>query len=56
VVGLHIYHGLWSAFQTLGLHRPPVVRWRRRLAGGIALAITAGYIAIPVAVLVGMLR
>jgi len=56
VVGLHIYHGLWSAFQTLGLHRPPVVRWRRSLAGGIAVAITAGYIAIPVAVLVGMLR
>jgi succinate dehydrogenase / fumarate reductase cytochrome b subunit len=56
VVGLHIYHGLWSAFQTLGLHRPPVDRWRRGLAGAIALLITAGYVAIPVAVLGGLVR
>ena len=56
VVGLHIYHGLWSAFQTLGLNRPPTYRWRRGVAGAIAALITAAYIAIPVAVLVGKLR
>jgi succinate dehydrogenase / fumarate reductase, cytochrome b subunit len=56
VVGLHINHGLWSAFQTLGLNRPPTFRWRRGVAGAIAALITAGYIAIPVAVLVGKLR
>jgi len=56
VVGLHCYHGLWSALQTLGLNRPPTVAWRRRVAGGIAAAITAGYIAIPAAVLGGVLR
>src|SRR2546422_8710486 len=33
VVGLHVYHGLWSAFQTLGLNRPPTFRWRRGVAG-----------------------
>jgi len=56
VVGLHIFHGLWSAFQTLGLHRAPAVRWRHWVAGGIAAAITAGYIAIPAAVLAGVLQ
>src|SRR5213596_211076 len=56
VVGLHVYHGLWSAFQTLGLNRPPTVRWRRGVAGMVAGLITAGYIAIPVAVLAGVLR
>jgi len=56
VVGLHIDHGLWSAFQTLGLNRPPTFRWRRGVAGAIAALITVGYIAIPVAVLVGKLR
>jgi succinate dehydrogenase / fumarate reductase cytochrome b subunit len=56
VVGLHIDHGLWSAFQTLGLNRPPTFRWRRGVAGAIAALITAGYIAIPVAVLAGKLR
>src|SRR2546428_14063834 len=33
VVGLHVYHGLWRAFQTLGLNRPPTFRWRRGVAG-----------------------
>ena len=56
VVGLHCYHGLWSALQTLGLHRPPTVAWRRGVAGGIAAAITAGYVAIPLAVLGGVVR
>jgi len=55
-VGLHIYHGLWSALQTLGLHRAPVDRWRRGVAAGIAAAMTLGYIAIPVSVLAGALR
>ena len=56
VLGLHLYHGLWSAFQTLGLNRPPTVRWRRGTAAVIAAAIAVGYIAIPVAVLAGVLR
>ena len=55
-VGLHIYHGVWSALQTLGLHRAPVDRWRRGVAGAVAAAITLGYIAIPVSVLTGALR
>jgi succinate dehydrogenase / fumarate reductase cytochrome b subunit len=55
-VGLHIDHGLWSAFQTLGLNRSPTVAWRRGIAGAIAGLITAGYIAIPLAVLGGVVR
>ena len=55
-VGLHIYHGVWSALQTLGLHRAPVDRWRRGVAGAVAAAITLGYVAIPVSVLTGALR
>lgn len=55
-VGLHCYHGLWSAFQTLGWNRPPSFAWRRGAAGAIAGAITAGYVAIPVAVLGGVVR
>jgi len=56
VLGLHIYHGAWSALQTLGLHRPPTDRWRRGIAGAIAVVIAAGYISIPAAVLAGVLR
>jgi succinate dehydrogenase / fumarate reductase cytochrome b subunit len=56
VVGLHVYHGLWSAFQTLGLNWPPVERWRRTVAAGFAVLLTAGYVIVPVAVLTGGLR
>jgi len=56
VLGLHIYHGLWSAFQTLGVNRPPTAGWRRGAAAVIAVLITAGYVSIPAAVLVGMVR
>ena len=56
VVGLHIYHGLWSAGQTLGVNRPPTVGWRRGVSAVIAVLIAGGYISIPVAVLSGLVR
>src|SRR5213594_4637036 len=56
VLGLHLYHGTWSALQTLGLNPPPTDRWRRGAAAAIAVLIAGGYISIPVAVLAGVLR
>ena len=56
VLGLHVYHGTWSALQTLGLNRPPTGSWRRGVAAAIALGIAGGYITIPVAVLAGIVR
>jgi len=50
-LGMHIYHGLWSTFQTLGVSNPRFNGWRRPLAGVIALAIVVGNISIPVAIL-----
>jgi succinate dehydrogenase / fumarate reductase, cytochrome b subunit len=55
-VALHVYHGLWSALQTLGLNRPPTSGWRRSVAAAVALFIAGGYIAIPLAVLAGVVR
>jgi len=56
VLGLHLYHGVWSAWQTLGLNRPPTGGWRRGVAAAIAVLIAGGYISIPAAVLAGVLR
>jgi succinate dehydrogenase / fumarate reductase, cytochrome b subunit len=56
VVGLHVYHGVWSGAQTLGLNRAPSDRWRRRGAAGFAVLLTAGYLVVPLAVLAGLLR
>ena len=55
-VGLHLYHGLWSAAQTLGVNRVPTGRLRRGFAGAVAGAITLGYLVVPVAVLAAWVR
>ncbi|MBK8479848.1 MAG: succinate dehydrogenase cytochrome b subunit [Proteobacteria bacterium] len=55
-LGLHLVHGVWSMFQTLGLSNG---RWRRRLrllAGSVTALIVAGNVSIPLAVLAGWLR
>lgn len=54
VLGLHLYHGVWSGLQTLGLHTSPTDRWRRGFAAGFAALIVAGYVSIPLAVLAGI--
>jgi succinate dehydrogenase / fumarate reductase cytochrome b subunit len=53
-LGLHLYHGVWSAFQTLGANNPRFNRWRRPLAGTIALLVILANISFPVAVLAGV--
>jgi succinate dehydrogenase / fumarate reductase cytochrome b subunit len=55
-LGLHLSHGVWSLFQTLGVSHPHLDRGRRRLATLLAIVIPAGFAAIPVAVLLGWLR
>lgn len=56
VLGLHIYHGLWSAFQTLGISNPKYNRWRRPTALALALIIVIGNVSIPLAVLSGVVK
>jgi succinate dehydrogenase / fumarate reductase cytochrome b subunit len=53
---LHLDHGVWSMFQTLGLntaHSRPALRVLSRV---VALVLFAGFISVPVAVLAGWLR
>ena len=53
---LHLYHGLWSMFNTLGFNHPVYTPWIQRLAKLIAIVIAIGYISIPLAVLTGYLK
>jgi len=55
-LGLHLYHGIWSACQTLGLNHPKYNPLRRQVAFVIALLVTLGYLSIPVAVMTGIVR
>jgi succinate dehydrogenase / fumarate reductase, cytochrome b subunit len=53
-LGMHLYHGLWSAMQTLGMNNAKYNLYRRPGAAAIAILITIGYLAIPLGVLFGM--
>jgi succinate dehydrogenase / fumarate reductase cytochrome b subunit len=55
-LGLHMYHGLWSMLQTLGLSHERWNPWRRGLALAVAAVVVVGNISIPVAVLTGYVR
>lgn len=54
-LALHLYHGLWSVFTTLGVQNPKIRRLRRPLAGGVALVLFLGYVSVPLAVLAGLI-
>ena len=55
-LGLHLYHGLWSMFNSLGLNHRRFNAWRRYFAIAFALAITLGNISFPISVLMGIVR
>jgi succinate dehydrogenase / fumarate reductase, cytochrome b subunit len=55
-LGLHLYHGLWSLFQTLGWNQPAWNPWRRHFAALFAAVVTLGNISFPIAVLIGVVR
>jgi succinate dehydrogenase / fumarate reductase cytochrome b subunit len=48
---VHLYHGVYSMFQSLGISHPKYTPQIQRLAKVAALLIWAGYVSIPVAVI-----
>jgi succinate dehydrogenase / fumarate reductase cytochrome b subunit len=55
-LSMHLYHGFWSLFQSLGASHPPLNRRLKHIAHGLAIAIVAGFISIPIMVLTGVIR
>jgi succinate dehydrogenase / fumarate reductase cytochrome b subunit len=55
-LAMHLYHGTWSMFQTLGIEHPRVNPARRRLATAIAVLVPLGFVTVPIAVLIGVIR
>ncbi|HEV7668156.1 MAG TPA: succinate dehydrogenase cytochrome b subunit [Thermoanaerobaculia bacterium] len=55
-LGFHLFHGLWSLFQSLGWNHPRYNAWRRGFATVFAWVITLGNLSFPVAVLAGWVR
>ena len=54
-LGLHIFHGVWSLFQSIGANNPLYNKWRRYLAWGFTALIVAGNLSFPLAVQFGII-
>jgi succinate dehydrogenase / fumarate reductase cytochrome b subunit len=52
-LSLHLYHGAWSMFQSLGINNPRFNSWRTGFAVGLAALVFVGNSIMPVAVLFG---
>ncbi|MFZ2491142.1 MAG: succinate dehydrogenase cytochrome b subunit [Thermoanaerobaculia bacterium] len=55
-LGLHLFHGVWSMFNSLGLNHERFNAWRTYFAATFALIITLGNVSFPLAVLTGIVR
>jgi succinate dehydrogenase / fumarate reductase cytochrome b subunit len=54
-LGVHLFHGAWSLFQSLGANNPRFNRWRRWFATAFAAVIVVGNVSFPIAVLAGII-
>ena len=53
-LGIHLFHGAWSLFQSIGSNNPRFNEWRRWFAAGFAAVIVVGNVSFPVAVMAGV--
>jgi succinate dehydrogenase / fumarate reductase cytochrome b subunit len=54
LLGMHLYHGLWSMFQSMGFSHPRYTPLIKRAAAWVAILLVAGFVSIPIAVLTGL--
>lgn len=55
-LGLHLYHGVWAMFGSLGFSNPRFEGWRKNFASVFAIVVTLGNVSFPLAVLTGFVR
>jgi succinate dehydrogenase / fumarate reductase cytochrome b subunit len=55
-LALHLFHGVWSMFQTLGLNNRDWDGFFRGLAVFVAIVIPVGFALVPLAVMLGFLK
>ena len=56
LLGLHLRHGIWSMFQSVGFNHPRYTPILKGAAVWIAVIIVLGYISIPISVLLGLVK
>ncbi|HEX2924076.1 MAG TPA: succinate dehydrogenase cytochrome b subunit [Chloroflexota bacterium] len=55
-LGVHLFHGVWSMFQTIGWNGPKIDKVWRALAVLTACVFVAGNVSIPVSILAGLVK
>ena len=53
-LGVHLFHGAWSLFQSLGWNNPRFNTWRRNFAAGFAALVVIGNVSMPIAIMAGI--
>ena len=56
LVGFHLSHGIWSMFQSVGFSHPRYTPLIKKFSGVFAWVLIAGFIAVPISVLAGVVR
>jgi succinate dehydrogenase / fumarate reductase, cytochrome b subunit len=56
LLAMHLYHGIWSMFQTLGVSHPRYTPVLKRASAIFAILIGAGFCSVPLAVMFGLVK
>ena len=54
LLGIHLFHGAWSIFQSFGLNNPRFNNWTRAFATGFASIVVIGNVSFPLSVMAGI--
>lgn len=54
-LGAHLYHGVWSMFQSMGWNNRRFNHWRKTLAVAFTVVVVGGNLSFPIAVLTGVI-
>jgi succinate dehydrogenase / fumarate reductase cytochrome b subunit len=55
-LGMHLYHGIWSLTQSVGLDHPKYNKLRQRASLVGSAIIVVGFIVVPISVQTGVLQ
>ena len=56
LIGMHLSHGIWSLFQSLGFSHPQYTPRIKKFAAIFSWLLIAGFISVPIAVLTGIVK
>ncbi len=52
-LALHLYHGVWSVFQTFGINNRNTTRWIHLFSLIFAVGLCLGFAAVPLGIFFG---